>query len=97
MACAEFIGSQVGKGWRLVDTIYEDRGYSGSHMRRAGFRSLLNDIKQLIDRVAVHADRLHIDFSLDGLMDLILELLADQPDLVRTYRQLYSSARSHGL
>lgn len=32
MACAEFIGSQVGKGWRLVDTIYEDRGYSGSHI-----------------------------------------------------------------
>lgn len=41
MACAEFIGSQIGKGWRLVDTIYEDRGYSCSHMRRAGFRSLL--------------------------------------------------------
>jgi len=45
MACAEFIGSQVGKGWRLVDTIYEDRGYSGSHLRLAGFRALLNDIK----------------------------------------------------
>ncbi len=60
MACAEFIGSQVGEGWRLVDTIYEDRGYSGSHMRRAGFRSLLNDIKLgLIDVVVVHRlDRL---------------------------------------
>jgi site-specific DNA recombinase len=32
-ACAEFIGPQVGKGWGLVDTIYEDRGYSGSHMK----------------------------------------------------------------
>lgn len=30
MACAEYIGSQVGQGWRLVNTIYEDRGYSGS-------------------------------------------------------------------
>lgn len=38
MACADFIGSQVGKGWQLVDTIYEDRGYSGSHLRRAGFQ-----------------------------------------------------------
>lgn len=60
MACAEFIGSQVSKGWCLVDTIYEDRGYSGSHLRRAGFRSLLNDIKLgLIDVVVVHRlDRL---------------------------------------
>ena len=60
MACAEFIGSQVGKGWRLVDTVYEDRGYSGSHMRRAGFRSLLSDIKLgLVDVVVVHRlDRL---------------------------------------
>ena len=129
MACAEFIGSQVGKVWRLVDTIYEDRGCSGSHIRRAGFRARLNDIKlglidavvvkrlmnleglseelfpvhqkqlvtQLIDRVTVHADRLDIDFSLDGLMELITELLADRPELVRMYRQLYSSARSHGL
>ncbi|WP_425311644.1 recombinase family protein [Marinagarivorans algicola] len=52
---------------------------------------------QLIDKVTVHADRLNIFFSLDGLMAMILELLADRPELVRTYRQLYSSARSHGL
>lgn len=54
-------------------------------------------VTQLIDRVPVHADRLDIAFSLEGLMELILELLADRPDLVRTYRQLYSSAKSHGL
>nr|WP_054113905.1 recombinase family protein [Marinagarivorans algicola] len=60
MACAEFISSQVGKSWRLVDTIYKDRGYSGSHMRRAGFRSLLNDVKLgLIDVVVMYRlDRL---------------------------------------
>ena len=178
MACADFIGSHVGQGWRLVDTIYEDRGLSSSHRRRAGFRCLLNDIKlglvdivvvhrlgrltrsladfqqiiveknahrvplvsvaqqidlshhvgrlstklvvkrlmnlaglseelftvhqmqlvmKLIDRVTVYADRLDIDFSIEGLMDLILELLAGRPDLVRMYRQLYSSARIHGL
>ena len=54
-------------------------------------------VMQLIDRIVVHADRLDIDFSLEGLMDLILELLADQPELVRASRQLYSSTRSHGL
>jgi hypothetical protein len=40
-------------------------------------------VKQLIDKVTVHADRLDIDFSLDGLIDLIQELLADRPELVR--------------
>lgn len=54
-------------------------------------------VTQLIDKVTVHADRPDIDFSLGGLMDLILESLADRSELVRTYRQLYSSARSHGL
>jgi len=54
-------------------------------------------VKQLIDKVTVHADRLDIDINLEGLMELILELLADRPELVRVYRQLYSSARSRGL
>lgn len=54
-------------------------------------------VTHLIDRVTGHADRFDIDFSLKGLMDLILELISDRPDLVRVYRQLYSSARSHGL
>lgn len=38
MDCADFIGSQVGKGWRMVDTIYEGRGSFGSHMRRTGIK-----------------------------------------------------------
>jgi hypothetical protein len=52
---------------------------------------------QLIDKVTVHANRFDIAFSLDGLIELILELLADCPELVRAYRQLYSFARSYGL
>ncbi len=47
-------------------------------------------VTQLIDRVTVYTDRLDIDFSLEGLMDRILELLVDRPELVRAYRQLYS-------
>ncbi len=54
-------------------------------------------VLQLIERVTVHVDRLDIDLSLDGLMELILELLSDKPDLVAKYRQLYASASSHGL
>lgn len=65
MACAEFIGSQVSRNWSLVSTLYEDRGYSGSHLRRHGFQSLLADIKRgLIDVVVVHRlDRLTRNLS----------------------------------
>jgi DNA invertase Pin-like site-specific DNA recombinase len=59
-ACAEYIGSQVGRGWRLVDALYEDRGYSGSHLRRPGLQSVLADIRYgLIDVLVVYRlDRL---------------------------------------
>lgn len=88
MACADFIGSQVGKGWRLVDTIYEDRGYSGSHMRRAGFRSLLNDIKLgLIDVVVVHRlDRL--TRSLADFQQIMSELNAHDVPVVSVTQQI---------
>jgi len=37
MVCAEFIGSQVSRNWTLVSSLYEDRGYSGCHLRRHVF------------------------------------------------------------
>lgn len=88
MACAEFIGSQVGQGWRLVDTIYEDRGYSGSHMRRAGFRALLNDIKLgLVDAVVVHRlDRLTRNLS--DFQQIMAELNAHNVPLVSVTQQI---------
>lgn len=88
MACAEFIGSQVSKGWRLVDTIYEDRGCSGSHMRRAGFRSLLNDIKLgLIDVVVVHRlDRL--TRRLADFQKIMAELNAHDASVVSVTQQI---------
>ncbi|MCP3908137.1 MAG: recombinase family protein [Oceanicoccus sp.] len=88
MACAEFIGSQVGKGWRLVDTIYEDRGYSGSHLRRAGFRALLNDIKLgLVDAVVVHRlDRLTRNLS--DFQQIMTELNAHDVPVVSVTQQI---------
>lgn len=88
MACAEFIGSQVGKGWRLVDTIYEDRGYSDSHMRRAGFRALLSDIKfGLIDVVVVHRlDRL--TRRLADFQQIMSELNAHDVPVVSVTQQI---------
>ncbi|MFL0798206.1 MAG: recombinase family protein [Cellvibrionaceae bacterium] len=90
MACAEFIGSQVGKGWRLVDTIYEDRGYSCSHMRRAGFRALLSDIKLgLVDVVVVVVHRLdRLTRNLSDFQQIMAELNAHNVPLVSVTQQI---------
>lgn len=54
-ACADYIGSQFGRGWVLVDTLYEDRGISGSHLDRPALRNLLKDIRYgLIDIVVIY-------------------------------------------
>ena len=68
MACHELIASQFGKHWVPTDRIYEDRGYSGSNIRRPGLQELLSDVADgLVDIVVVHRlDRLsrHMgDFS----------------------------------
>jgi len=88
MACAEFIGSQVSRNWILVSALYEDRGYSGSHLRRQGFRSLLADIKRgLIDVVVVHRlDRLTRNLS--DFQQVIAEFNAHNVALVSVTQQL---------
>lgn len=88
MACAEFIGSQVSRNWTLVSTLYEDRGYSGSHLRRHGFQSLLADIKRgLIDVVVVHRlDRLTRNLS--DFQQIIAEFNAHSIALVSVTQQL---------
>ncbi len=88
MACAEFIGSQVSRNWTLVDTLYEDRGNSGSHLRRLGFQTLLADIKRgLIDVVVVHRlDRLTRNLS--DFQQIIAEFNAHNVALVSVTQQL---------
>lgn len=88
MACAEFIGSQVSRNWTLVSTLYEDRGYSGSHLRRFGFQSLLADIKRgLIDVVVVHRlDRLTRNLS--DFQQILAELKSHDVALVSVTQQL---------
>ena len=46
---------------------------------------------QIIKRITLHRDKLDFTLNLDGLMDLILELLSDKPDLAANYRSLYVS------
>mgnify|MGYP001127215411 CR=1 FL=1 len=33
----DLCAAKLGNGWRLIDTLDEDRGYSASRMKRAGF------------------------------------------------------------
>ncbi|WP_457939409.1 recombinase family protein [Mesorhizobium sp. 10J20-29] len=59
-ACAAFIASQVGLGWKLVNEHYDDGGISGGTMERPALQRLLQDIRdRKIDVVVVYKiDRL---------------------------------------
>ena len=59
-ACEAYVKSQAGEGWELIETHYDDGGYSGGTMERPGLQSLLADIgRGLIDVVVVYkVDRL---------------------------------------
>lgn len=55
-----FIASQVGKGWVLVDEHYDDGGFSGGTLERPALKRLFRDIKEgKIDCVVIYKiDRL---------------------------------------
>jgi site-specific DNA recombinase len=59
-ACAAYIKSQAGEGWRTVDTRYDDGGFSGGSMERPALKRLLAEIAAgKVDVVAVYKiDRL---------------------------------------
>lgn len=59
-SCEAFIKSQKAEGWQLVETAYDDGGFSGGSMERPGLLQLLNDIRaRRIDIVVVYKiDRL---------------------------------------
>ncbi len=45
-ACEAFVKSQVGEGWRLLKTAYDDGGFSGGTVERPGLQPLLADIRE---------------------------------------------------
>src|ERR1700677_1164603 len=59
-ACEAYIRSQVGEGWRVFKTAYDDGGFSGGSMKRPALAKLLEDVDAgLIDVVVVYkVDRL---------------------------------------
>ena len=59
-ACAAYIASQRHEGWKKIETVYEDGGYSGGTMERPGLQKLLADVAAgRIDIIVVYKiDRL---------------------------------------
>ncbi len=59
-ACEAYILSQRHEGWALVETHYDDGGFSGGNMERPGLKALLEDVESgRIDVIVVYkVDRL---------------------------------------
>jgi site-specific DNA recombinase len=59
-ACAAYVASQKGQGWRLLPHPYDDGGVSGGTLERPGLQRLLSDIEAgKVDLVIVYkVDRL---------------------------------------
>ena len=56
-ACAAYVKSQAGEGWRAVPTRYDDGGFSGASMERPALKRLLCDIEAgKVDVIVVYKD-----------------------------------------
>jgi site-specific DNA recombinase len=65
-ACAAYIASQVGLGWKVISKHYDDGGLSGGTMERPALQNLLKDIAaRRVDVVVVYK----IDRLTRSLMD----------------------------
>src|SRR5687767_8485470 len=73
-ACEAYIKSQAHEGWKLVQTPYDDGGFSGGSIDRPAAKHLLADVRQgLIDVVVVYK------------VDRLTRSLADFAKIVETF------------
>jgi site-specific DNA recombinase len=91
-ACQAFILSQRQEGWRLIDTHYDDGGYSGGTLERPAIKRLLDDIRAgRIDVVVVYkVDRL--TRSLADFAKLIEVFDAQQVSFVSVTQQFNTTS-----
>jgi site-specific DNA recombinase len=71
-ACAAYVASQKGEGWRLLPDLYDDGGVSGGTLERPGLQCLLSDI-----------DAGKVDLVVVYKVDRLTRSLADFAKLVR--------------
>jgi len=94
-ACAAFIVSQIGLGWKLVPDRYDDGGISGGTMERPALQRLLQDIRdRKIDVVVVYK----IDRLTRSLMDFsrIVEIFDDSSVSFVSVTQQFNTTTSMG-
>lgn len=94
-ACEAYIMSQRHEGWSLVETHYDDGGFSGGNMDRPGLKALLEDTeKGLIDVIVVYkVDRL--TRSLADFAKIVEQLDAKEASFV-SVTQAFNTTTSMG-
>jgi DNA invertase Pin-like site-specific DNA recombinase len=94
-ACEAYILSQRHEGWTLVETHYDDGGFSGGNMERPGLRALLEDVERgLVDVIVVYkVDRL--TRSLADFAKIVEQLDARQASFV-SVTQAFNTTTSMG-
>ena len=79
-ACAAYVASQKGQGWRLLPDLYDDGGASGGTLERPSLQRLLSDIEAgKVDLVVVYK------------VDRLTRSLADFAKLVERFDQAGAS------
>ncbi|MEO0420404.1 MAG: recombinase family protein [Pseudomonadota bacterium] len=94
-ACEAYILSQRHEGWTLVETYYDDGGFSGGNMERPGLKALLDDVENgLIDVILVYkVDRL--TRSLADFAKIVDQLDAKEASFV-SVTQAFNTTNSMG-
>ncbi|MBP0441280.1 recombinase family protein [Tianweitania sediminis] len=94
-ACAAYITSQIGLGWKLMPDRYDDGGLSGGSMERPALQRLLRDIRDgKVDVVVVYK----IDRLTRSLMDFsrIVETFDSQNVSFVSITQQFNTTTSMG-
>jgi site-specific DNA recombinase len=67
-ACEAFIASQRHEGWTVIETAYDDGGFSGGSMERPALKRLLDDVRsKKVDVIVVYK----VDRLTRSLMDFV--------------------------